>query len=286
MATDNTIEIRIKTAPVGDLDTFALRACQDDNFGNANDWFGTFRGGLFGFDARIFGIKTHFRLVHSWVPEVRHPTETEYHIASLFFGMDSAIECFVFMLNALGHAAMPSGFWDVADSSTLTKVAPKDILGPRDSQKPVRSGYSALFPNLQAHWISNRELVFTLMDLHDVSKHRQTIYTGGQLRLDPPPQGFFESFGVQNDTIKQMLLTPHSKILVKSDPKGQKANPTPTTYYDRPVVETLVENFRSFIEQSCILARDEARANIKLPGGQPEFSPTFSTGGVTDQKSE
>lgn len=270
IATD-TFEMRIKTAAVGDLDTFALRAREGDNLGNSNDWFGAFRGGLFGFDARILGIKKHFRLVHSWAPEVRYPTETEYHVASLFFGMDSAIECFVFMLNALGHAARPSEFWDVADANTLRKVAPRNILGDTSScsPKPTRPGYGTLFPKLQAHWIASRELVFTLMDLHDVSKHRQTIYTGGQLRPGPPPEGFFESVGAQDDTIKQMLLTPHSKILVKSDPKGRKTTPTPTTYYDRPVLEELVEHFRTFIERSCILARDDARANIKLPGGEP-----------------
>jgi hypothetical protein len=273
MAPDNDFEITIRTAPVGELDAFALSACQVCNFGNQNDWFGAFRGGLFGFDARIFGVKSHFRLVHSWLPAIRHPSETEHHAASLLFCMDSAMECFVFMLNALGYATMPAGFWGVADSNALKSVTPCDILGrPTDATpSPERPGYSAVFPNLQAHWLSNRDLVFTIMDLHDVSKHRQTIYTGGQLQQDPP-KGFFESFGVQNDTIKQVLLSPHSEILVTTDPKGRNASPAPSTYQDRTVMEKIVEDFRSFIEHSCDLARDDARTNIRLPGGEPESS--------------
>jgi hypothetical protein len=61
MAAENAFEIKIKTAPVGDLDAFALCAQRNDNLGNRNDWFGSFRAGLFGFDARIFAVKQHFR---------------------------------------------------------------------------------------------------------------------------------------------------------------------------------------------------------------------------------
>ena len=71
------------------LDRFALLACQAYNFSNVSDWFGAFRGGLYGFYARIHGVVTHYYAVHAWMPKPRMPAETDYHLASIFFNMNS-----------------------------------------------------------------------------------------------------------------------------------------------------------------------------------------------------
>ena len=40
------------------LDDFALLATQDYNLGKKNDWFGHFRGGLYGHYSRLTGAST------------------------------------------------------------------------------------------------------------------------------------------------------------------------------------------------------------------------------------
>ncbi len=110
-----------------ELDRFAPLACQKYNYGNDNDWFSAFRGGLYGFYARIYGIQTHYHDVHAWMPKVHSPTETEYHLASLFFNMDSSVECITFALNALGFAANPGSFRDVTNARELSDISRYDL---------------------------------------------------------------------------------------------------------------------------------------------------------------
>ena len=81
------------------LDELALLARQDYNLGGAGDWFSEFRGGLNGFYSRIYGVKRQYLEVHEWIPRARLPVETEYHLASILFHMDSALECLTFGLN-------------------------------------------------------------------------------------------------------------------------------------------------------------------------------------------
>ena len=114
--------LKFDMQPFEELDQFALLACQKYNYGNNNNWFGVFRGGLYGFYARIHGVKTHYFAVHSWMPRPRMPSETEYHIASIFFNMDSSIECIAFALNALGFGTSTNDlFRDVTKAKELRK---------------------------------------------------------------------------------------------------------------------------------------------------------------------
>ncbi len=108
-------KLNINISVCEDLDQYALLARQDYNLGKKNDWFGYFRGGLYGFYARIYGVRLHYKDIYSWKFEVHHPVE--YNLSSILFNMDSAIECFVFCLNALGYAALPSSFRNVGDDS-------------------------------------------------------------------------------------------------------------------------------------------------------------------------
>ena len=112
------------------LDEFALLSCQAYNYGNDTDWFGSFRGGLYGAYSRIHGICSHYHAVHAWMPRPRFPSETEYHLASLFFNMDSFIECITYALNALGYCASGNqNFWDITSERELRRISPCDILG-------------------------------------------------------------------------------------------------------------------------------------------------------------
>lgn len=273
MATDADFELAINTDPLTELDKFALLACQSYNFGNSTDWFGVFRGGYYGLCSRLYGVKTHYRDVHSWIARPRLPVETEYHVSSILFGMDSAIECFTFMLNALGRGAVPTGFRDVTDGRALRRVAPRDILGEPNTSQPSGplQDYKIVFPNLKAYWQSNRQLVAMIMEQHDVSKHRETVYSGGMARKDPPP-GFYEKLGVQDDPAKQALFWAHAEILLKNDPKEPRGNRTPTPYEDRVVLESIVDDFCEFIQESCVTALNDARTNIHLTYDQLQSS--------------
>src|SRR5438552_7832368 len=98
----NDYVLNFDVAPLEKLDQFALLASQDYNFGNATDWFGCFRGGLYGAYARLRAVQKHYFEVHAWLPVPRVLAHAEYHLSSIFFNMDSALECLAFAINALG----------------------------------------------------------------------------------------------------------------------------------------------------------------------------------------
>lgn len=246
-----------------ELDEFALLACQEFNLGNEPDWFGSFRGGLYGFHARIHGVQVHYRALHNWLP-LRHrtPSDTDYHLSSVFFNMDSAIECFTFALNALGFAAFREGFNDITDSNKLRKIAPQNILGNLPYMKAL-PGYLKIFPNVQNYWQENRQILDRIFELHDVSKHRTTIYRGGQLSMESPP-GFFESLGIKPGDTGAMLVRPHKEIILEKEPKiprKERARPDPKT---RETLEELLPRYGEFLRTSASLALQDSRANIPL----------------------
>ena len=245
-----------------DLDNFALLARQDYNLGGSGGWFSCFRGGLYGFYARLHGVKVHFHEVHAWRPSIRSPTETEFLVASVLFNMDSAMECFVFALNALGNAVNPGDFMDVTNAKALRQVNPLNITGG-DAIPPV-PGYLQYFPALQRHWQSHQSLLKAITEQHDVSKHRQTIYSGGKVRGDPP-QGFFESLGVPEDAPGRILLHPQEEILLLPDAKTPPAERKVSKHGDALKFEALTNSYCEFINTSCVLALEDARSQISLP---------------------
>lgn len=257
--------------PFHELDEFALSACQSHNLGNETEWFGSFRGGLYGFYARHHGLSEHFRLLHEWTPPRLHtPMDTDYHLASLFFNMDSAVECLTFALNALGFAAQPDGFRDVTDGQSLSKISPRDILGNAAANPAIGplEGYVQIFPTFQSYWVENRQLLSRIFELHDVSKHRETIYVGGQMRSDSPP-GFFTALGVQDDDKRKVLLSPHKEIILKNEPKNPKVKFKPVAHEDTEYLERLVPNFQGFLQKSGELALSDSRKNISAVRLQP-----------------
>jgi hypothetical protein len=159
------------------LDSFGLLACQDDNFGNAGNWFFSFRAGLKGVRSRAQGRAEHIEALHSWIP-YQTLEARERHLAGALFCMDSALECLVFALNALGHAVEPSAFRDVSSRRGLSKVSARDVLG-HANENPL-TGYAKYFPSFQGRWLRASELIELVCDNHDVSKHRQATFWVGR----------------------------------------------------------------------------------------------------------
>ena len=250
-----------------ELDKFALLSCQQYNYGNSTDWFGSFRGGLHGSYARVHGIANHYYDIHAWIPRQRLPSETEFHIASLFFNMDSAVECISFALNALGFCASKGqSFWDITKANKLKKISPYDIVG-RTNTSPPKSAlpeYDQYFPKVKEYWESKIDFLNSIFEYHDVSKHRETIFSGGICRNDPPP-GFFESLGIKaSDSSKKILYKPIGEISVKNNPKVPRVERTPTQYEDRVLLDKLVIEIKEFIEVTGAKALKDAKENINL----------------------
>ncbi len=247
------------------MDQHALLCCQKYNFGNESDWFGTFRGGLYGFYSRINGVKRHFYQVHAWIPTLCTPSDTEYHMSAILFNMDSAIECFTFALNALGNSVCIKGFRDITDSKSLQKIHPRDVLGDPDRKKPLEpmSGFAKYFPRTQKLWINRRDLLDIIFENHDVSKHRETVFRGGKCRNDPPA-GFFEALGI-TDKANSILYTPMAEIILISDPKTPRRDRQPTPIEDQILLEEIAFRFCYFINKTVVLATQDALANIKPP---------------------
>ncbi|MCH7592025.1 MAG: hypothetical protein IH989_04495 [Planctomycetes bacterium] len=264
-ATLPKVSVQFELAPFAALDQLALIASQNYNLGGAGDWFGEFRGGLYGFYARLYGVQQHYFDVHAWLPRVRVPTETEYHLASILFQMDSALECLTFALNALGWVVLPTGFRDVTDTKELKRIGPFDILGAPSKTRPLAplQGYSQIFPTIQGVWQSESQLIARVRELHDVSKHRQTIFVGGMARMDPP-DGFYEALGLRKDAASRASFWPMAEIILCNDPKLPAASRTRHAVPDQELLEDLVPSFAALIRTSGATALEDAQANIPL----------------------
>lgn len=259
--------LKIQSHTFDKLDEFALLACQDYNLGNTSDWFGCFRGGLYGFYGRVFGIGEHFRLLHEWLPpRPRLPQDTEYHLSSTLFDMDSAVECLTFSFNALGFAALPEGFRDTTEPKSLMRISPKDI--------HEMSGYKNVYPNLQILFKDHADFLGGIIDLHDVSKHREAVYTGGQLRSDPPA-GFFEALDLKENTPGRFLFSPHETILLKHEPKAPRGKRPSIPAKEHATLESIVPQFLEFLQKSCELALDDVQTTIALDRSKfpPDHKP-------------
>jgi hypothetical protein len=248
-----------------DLDQFALLARQDYNLGRKGDWFGEFRGGLYAFYARLHGIQVHYSEVHAWLPRLRLPTETEYQLASILFHMDSAFECLTFALNAFGWAVDPAGFRDVTDGSALRRVSPVDVFGDPNRTPPLtpQPGFLRIFPRFQAVWQGATGEIHRIRDLHDVSKHRRTLFVGGRIRSDPP-DGFYDGLGIGDDAAQRAVLAPMAEILLKDDPKAPAAQRASIPRSQRELLETLVPRFADVINESGREALNDVQTTVPL----------------------
>lgn len=176
--------------------------------------------------------------------------------------MDSAVECMVFALNALGYIACSSQFLDITNEKKLKKISPRNLVNPENPENVVQ-GYDVYFPSLKKCWHENYDLLSLIFEQHQVSKHRSTIYVGGNVRGDPP-SGFFEMLGLQDDKMKQVLFTPMAEILIQPQPKVPLQKRKPTALKDIPKLEDIAEQFCEFINICGVNALTDAKTNIKL----------------------
>lgn len=257
--------VQFDLSPFEALDQLALLARQDYNLGGAGDWFGEFRGGLYGFYARLYGVQRHYYEVHAWLPHVRIPADTEYHLSSILFQMDSALECLTFALNAFGWIVMPAGFRDVTDAKALKRISPLDILGDATKTPPITplAGFQAIFPTIQGTWNNEAQLIAQIRELHDVSKHRRTIFVGGRARLDPP-DGFFEALGLPEEASRRAPLWPMAEIILKDDPKLPAIHRTPRAVRQGELLEDLVPSFATLIKTTGVATLADAQAKVPL----------------------
>jgi hypothetical protein len=153
-------------------------------------------------------------------------------------------------------------FW-VLISPFLT--FPRDILGEPSATPPRLpiSGYNLLFPTFQSHWQAHRKLLSIIVEQHDVSKHRETIFTGGMSRLDPPP-GFYEALGIGDDSADRSNFWPMAEIILRKDPKSVRAGRKPQEATDSILLETVASDFCFFINKSGEFAFHDAKTHFKL----------------------
>lgn len=240
------------------LDAFALQVCQEANLGNDGNWFLSFRGGLYGVRSRIHGARYHSELLHGDVPRPAIPT-AEHHIAVILYCMDSALECFVFMLNALGQAADPEGFWSVSIEKQLKRVSPRDILEDRCS------GYQTLFPQVRQCWADHTELIRLVMENHDVAKHRTQTSQAGTLDLEGLGEPLGESPTPEEVTAyaKKIRSAPMKEVLMPRWPKLPVGGRS-SDREDWTTLEEIEEGWEVLIAKSFQTAVEDARVGIPV----------------------
>jgi hypothetical protein len=242
---------------VEEIDSIALKACQIYNYENLNNWFLTFRMGKIGFYSKLFGIRRHFREMHLW-EQPNDQVALEYHIASVFFHMDSAIECFVFMLNALGYGIEPPLFRNINNEKELRNIFPKNITGIH--KKDLVEGYNKYFPNLKNFMVSDRSLMEIIANHHDISKHRKSIFAGGKREVDSVKRlAELTSLSIE----EVVMATPFKEIIMESDPKKIR-NLESNKLNEPDKLEEIVVNFCNFINGCTLQALEDAKTKIYL----------------------
>jgi len=186
----------------------------------------------------------------------------DYHLTAILFNMHSAIECFTFALNALGNSVYVKGFWDITNKQELRQIGATKILEADPVyHKTSKDGFKKYFPRTQKLWRSNEDMLTIIRENHDVSKHRETIFRGGESRNDPP-RGFFESLGVTYKSYGFMFL-PMAETFLTTNPMEPRLGKKPSHLEDEILLEEIAYKFCYFINKTVVVAMKEALANIK-----------------------
>ena len=124
-------------------------------------------------------------------------------------------------------------------------------------------GYKTIFPTFQECWHRKRELLSIIIEQHDVSKHRETIFVGGMHRLDPP-LGFYESLGLKDDAEIGSHFWPMAEIILQKDPKSVRMGRIPQTTSEQILLEDIAKEFCDFLKESGQNLFKDAKSNIEL----------------------
>jgi hypothetical protein len=181
---DPDIHFGISVAGCNFLREMATRI--EQSHGGTADWRVLFVDGLRGFAARVMTVfhglarlDEPFQVPATKLNPEQWAVDTDRLVGEIFFGMDSAIECFVFAMNAAGYIRDRAQFCDIATAQGLKRIRPDNIYcdHPADKKNPL-PGYATFFPRVVAHWRRHQNLVAEIMEYHDVSKHRSCIIAG------------------------------------------------------------------------------------------------------------
>ncbi|TAN07150.1 MAG: hypothetical protein EPN36_02815 [Rhodanobacteraceae bacterium] len=262
-----TYHLDFETEPLTQIDDLASLAAQTYNLGDHGRWFLCFRQGCQGFHVRLFAVETHYAQLHAWQLRRRWHLEPEYHLASIVFGMDSALECLLYAMNALGYGVCPEEFVDITTDKGLRSISPWLILG--SSNRHPDPAFERHYPNVVAVWRRHRGVIEEIQRQHDVSKHRSSTYRGGRSRNDPPP-GFYAALGVSDDDPSRSDFSPMAEIILDPDLKRPMSAPRANVKYeDLRTLEGVCREFVMLVEQACVAWLSDARQMVKLNHGVP-----------------
>ncbi len=150
------------------------------------DWISEFCGGVLGFRARISGVQ-HELAELSHVRDVRlDPADLDYHLAALFFAMDSALECLAYALNAIGWACAPSDCKCYMDLHVEKSLKGINIGIYTNAKNSCTNNKCPSFPAMRKCWQAdaNKKCIDRLTQQHDVTKHRRATMAGhGQRQI-------------------------------------------------------------------------------------------------------
>jgi len=251
------------------LDAKAYAASRPENYGNAANWFLSFRLGLRATLSRLSGLSFHSGILLEWVPRTLD-VDHEYHLAAVMFSMDSAVESFVFGLNALGYAVEPSGFRDIKSPGALRRIGPGDVTRP-GSDRP-QPGYAKLFPTLQQHFLKSEPLLKIVFDNHNLSKHRLYGLTGASVRNDAPA-GYWASMGLDPSNPITVLVAPMSSILIPLEPLVPlDARPGDLSSFTD--LATVIRDFHGFLDAAMLCAAADVESTIVLKEGSGSTNAT------------
>lgn len=241
------------------LDDLALAACQSSNFGDRGSWFLCFRLAISGMLSRRAGADRHYRILTEWVAAVPL-RDHEHELAVCLFCMDSAVECWVFALNAIGFGVGTASFLDVSDHKALRRISPENIIGIPEKRI---AGYDVLFPNLAQLWRRNEADIRMIMSNHEVAKHRHSNFWGGHHREDPPPE-LLQAFGVRSSTELPFPLQPMRQVLLPRQPKLPLRD-LPGDLAHWVELQEIKDHFDNLMKQTAEIALNDLRSKVVLP---------------------
>jgi hypothetical protein len=233
------------------------------------DWHSQFLAGWVGFKARIWGVEHEFHELSRSRGSSFGPYEQDYHLAALFFAMDSALECLAYAMNAIGWACCASRDCKCYKKMHVENALRSINLGIFRKTNNCSNTNCPPFAAVRACWQSpaNKTCIDRLTEQHDVSKHRGATVNGhdkpvdiGTTPVDSEyvPDGSEESIG--EAPAQDYILHAKIKTLVLEKATADALGKP----YKKPFDELLkagdVFYLRELMEQYKILIEETAKA--------------------------
>lgn len=233
-------------------------------FVKPDNWVLTYRYSIRAMLGRVMGIDREYRtlgrLTHRDPPPSNTMSRHEANImnaawesfaGTLFFGMDSSIECFAHAVNALGYLHSRADFIDITCPIALRQITPANLFDAEKKGKKhsVYEHCATLFPRLCGHWSSHLPLVELIFEYHDATKHRHSVVVGrndwGAYLLKPLPKEPMAEVVFPDPTEEQ------PRVMVPHDPQNS--------------LQSIAMEYRRFFVEWLQIAGEEVEAVFGLP---------------------